>query len=83
MSFIEQICDDKVNLSAGSWRHCHSDFTSTTFTQLSQVITDLIAKSFEESSAEVIKFKKTSIMCMACFTLIDRVDELQETFKVS
>ena len=61
-----------------SWRHLHDDFTTTTFTQVSH----LIEQVMKEINRDV-EFKKSSVVCMRCFILVDRLDELQEQIKVS
>ena len=72
------ICHKIVSVNIEPWRHLRNDFTSSTFVQLSDLICDIMAETNKQ-----IKLKKTAVVCMSCFELLDRVDQLQEQLKVS
>ena len=72
------VCYKTILLSEDSWRDVYSDFTSTSFLQLSELITQIM----KETKTNV-KWKsfKDALVCMTCFSLLDLVDELQEQLK--
>ena len=74
------VCHCEVNFDATeTWRHIFKDFTNTSFTQLSEIIEEVMARIKTE-----VKFgnNKGMVICMNCFTIIDRMDELQAQLKV-
>ena len=73
------ICNEKINSSTDSFRHIYNDFTTTSFIQVSEVISQIMKDS---SDAEFIEMRKSSHICINCFTVIDKIDELQELLKV-
>ena len=72
------VCHSSVNCTEHhDWRHVENDFTSTSFTQLS----DVVDKIMREAKKTIV-VRKTSIVCIQCFNLLDKVDELEEQLKV-
>ena len=71
------ICQCNVSINKDSWRSIQRDFTSTNFVKLLSVIKQIMGTEHKE-----INLIKTNIVCMNCFVLLDRVDELQELLKV-
>ena len=72
------ICLCEVNPKTDSWRTLHSDFTTTNLLKLSTLVSQITDRRVME-----MNLRKTSwIICMKCFYLLDRVDELQEILKV-
>ena len=68
----------QVIVGNNTWRDLQCDFTSTSFTQLSEMITTIM----KEVKLTVNLRKATSIVCMKCFNLLDRVDDLQYQLEV-
>ena len=74
------MCHCLIQLDCHSYRDVQHDFTSTTFSQLHNVITRVV--DLDHKSQLEKKLKKTSIICMSCFTLLDKLDEIQDALKV-
>ena len=72
------ICHGLISLDLEPWRDLENDFTSTNFICL----TDLIIQVLKDVK-KTLNLKKSTFVCMSCFTLLDRVDELQEQLKVN
>ena len=72
------LCHSTIRIMDEPWRHLQNDFSSTTFCNLLELVKKVLKEGNKSS-----KLIKTSIICMSCFTLLDRVDELQEQIKVS
>ena len=71
------VCHYPISINSDLWRDAYNDFTSTSFKLLSDVIRDLMKEINQD-----LKLKTTSIVCMNCFLLIDRLDDLQKQFEV-
>ena len=71
------VCNCSVKTNIEQWRHAVSDFTTSSFTQLS----DFVAKILKEMK-KTMNLEDNKIVCMSCFHLLDHADELQEQLKV-
>ena len=71
------VCHYSISINSDLWRDAYNDFTSTSFKQLSDVIKDLMNEINQD-----IKKKTTTIICMNCFLLIDKLDDLQNQIQV-
>ena len=71
------VCFGNIVMNVEPWRHLHNDFTNTTSCQLSKLVSNIMKEGRKQ-----VKFNKSSVICMACFTLLDRVDEITEQLKV-